>query len=37
MIKGEYSYMFGFGAHRLDILELFPMVERVLASFHTTR
>jgi hypothetical protein len=37
MIKGEYSYMFGFGAHRLDIPELFPMVEKVLASFHTTR
>ena len=32
-IAGEYS----FGAHRLDIPELFPMVEKVLASFHTTR
>ena len=25
--------MFGFGAHPLDIPELFPMVEKVLASF----
>jgi hypothetical protein len=37
MINGEYSYMFGFGVHPLDIPELFPMLEKVLASFRTTR